>query len=210
MAKNSKKRELKFMANGVGQVARILYKEIVAGDLRKIHAESNDADTGGGARDFRFGSYPSISAIVMRMFPDQVVENRRRGGMSVPTTIYSGQFYWYDQAGNVRRAVSYFEPPTDARPTEGRITRVHEQPCLSTDLMPRPTAGNRVFLLLIQLLDDTVWPYYAEEQTLRTAGLWDPQVAQRMLQCIDAQRRADQAVIGFFDFLNGGSYCNGR
>lgn len=57
--------------------------------------------------------------------------------------------------------------------------------------------GNKVFLLLIQLLDSTVWPYYAEERTLRTAGLWDPQVAQRMLNCIDAPRRVDQAVIGF-------------
>jgi len=198
------------MANGMGRVARILYKEVVAGDLRKIHAESNDADTGGGARDFRFGSYPSISAIVMRMFPNQVLENRRRGGVTVPTTIYSGQFHWHDQAGHTLRATSYFEPPTDARRTEGRIARVHEQPCLSTDLMPRSSEGNRVFLLLIQLLDDTVWPYYAEERTLRTAGLWDPQVAQRMLHCIDARRRSDQAVIGFFDFTNGDSYCNGR
>lgn len=198
------------MANGVGQVARILYKEIVAGDLRKIHAESNDADTGGGARDFRFGSYQSIAAIVMQMFPNQVVENRRRNGVSVPTTIYSGVFYWRDQLGSIQNAISYFEPPTDARPTEGRITRVHEQPCLSTAHMPIPAPANRVFLLLIQLLDGTVWPYYAEERTLRTSGLWDPQVAQRMLQCIDAQRRADQAVIGFFDFMSGGSYCNGR
>jgi hypothetical protein len=34
--------------------ARILYKEIVEGDLRKFRAESNDAATGGGARDLRF------------------------------------------------------------------------------------------------------------------------------------------------------------
>lgn len=197
------------MASGVGQVARILYKEIVTGDLRKIHAVSNDADTGGGARDFRFGSYQSIAATVMQMFPNPVVESRRRNGVLVPTTIYSGQFYWH-QNGTVQTATSYFEPPTDARPAEGRITRVHEQPSLSTALMPTPTAGNRVFLLLIQLLDSTVWPFYAEEQTLRTAGLWDPQVASRMLQCIDSQRRADQAIIGFFDFTNGGAYCNGR
>ena len=196
------------MASGVGQVARILYKEIVPGDLRKIHAVSNDADTGGGARDFRFGSYQSIAATVMQMFPTSVVENRRRNGVVVPTTIYSGQFYW-NQNGIVQTATSYFEPPTDARPAEGRITRVHEQPSLSSALMPTPTAGNRVFLLLIQLLDSTVWPFYAEEQTLRTAGLWDPQVASRMLQCIDSRRRADQAIIGFFDFTNGGAYCNG-
>lgn len=197
------------MANGVGQVARILYKEIVEGDLRKIHARSNDADTGGGARDFRFGSFPEISAVVMEMFPNQVIENRRRRGVSVPTTIYTGKFYW-NANGSIHSADSFFEPPTDARPREGRITRVHEQPCLSTEIMPIPTPENRVFLLLIQLLDGTVWPYYAEERTLRTTGLWDPQVADKMLQCIDSHRRVGQAAIGFFDFFSGGSYCNGR
>ena len=198
------------MADGMGRVARILYKEIVQGDIRKIHAESNNADTGGGARDFRFGSYLNIAAIVMKMFPNPTVESRRRSGVATPTNIYCGKFYWRDKTGNVCCANSYFEPPTDARPAEGRITRVHEQPCLSTEQMPMPTDQNRVFLLLIQLLDDTVWPFYVEERTLRTTGLWDPNVAQKMLDCIDARRRADQAVIGFFDFMAGESYCNSR
>lgn len=198
------------MANGAGQVARILYKEIVEGDRLKIHAESNIADSGGGARDFRFGSYSNIAPIVQLMFPRQVSEIRRRMGQNVPTTIYSGDFFWRDSYGNINKAESFFEPPTDARPQEGRLTRVHEQPCLSTALMPTPSLGNRVFLLLIQLLDGSVWPYYAEERTLRTTGLWDPEVAQRMLQCIDAHRRSNQVVIGFFDFLSGGYYCNGR
>lgn len=38
------------MANGAGQVARILYKEIVEGDRRKADAESNDSDSGGGGK----------------------------------------------------------------------------------------------------------------------------------------------------------------
>ncbi|MGL6093640.1 MAG: hypothetical protein ACRC07_26705 [Pseudomonas paracarnis] len=198
------------MANAAGQVARILYKEIVPGDLRKINAESNDADTGGGARDFRFGAYPNISAIVQQMFPNQTQENRRRNSFVVPTTIYSGTFHWVDQLGRTFSATSYFEPPTDARPSEGRITRVHEQPCLAVNLIPASTPTNRTFLLLIQFVDGTVWPRYVDEQTLRTAGLLPPQVAQQMLQCIDAPRRADQVVIGFFDFVNGGNYCNSR
>lgn len=198
------------MSSGIGQVARILFKEIVAGDVRKIHAESNDADSGGGARDFRFGSYRNLDEVVKKMFPNEVLENRRRGGLSIPTIIYSGYFYWRDQNGTIHNNESFFEPPTDARPSEGRIARVHEQPCLSTALMPRESSRtNRVFLLLIQLLDNTVWPFYAEERTLRTVGLWDPMVAEKMLQCIDAQRRADQAVIGFFDFVDGTRYCNG-
>jgi hypothetical protein len=198
------------MASGAGQVARILYKEIVPGDLRKILAQANDTDSGGGARDFRFGSYPSIAPAVRQMFPNQVVENRRRNQATVPTTIYSGRFHWRDAAGNTHSAVSYFEPPTDARPSEGRITRVHDQPCLATSRLPQHGEGNRIFLLLIQLLDGTVWPFYAQEQTLRTPDLWDPQVAQRMLQGIDAKRPASRAVIGFFDFTNNDVYTNGR
>lgn len=35
-------------------IAEILFHEIADGDVRKFNAESNDADTGGGARDLRF------------------------------------------------------------------------------------------------------------------------------------------------------------
>lgn len=196
------------MANSAGQVARILYKEIVGGDLRKIHAASNDSDSGGGARDFRFGSYPNIEQVVRQMFPSQKQESRRRGGRNVPTTLYFGSFHYLVNGATYSKE-SIFEPPTDARPMEGRIARVHEQPCLATDLMPQVSAGNRVFLLLIQLIDGTVWPYYAEERTLRTAGLWDPNVAERMLECIDARRSSAHAVVGFFDFTNSTRYCNG-
>lgn len=197
------------MSSSSGQVARILYKEIVAGDLRKIHAESNFADTGGGARDFRFGSYPNIAPIVDKMFPYKVQELRRRGGMNVLTTIYKGIFCWKDMHGNTLSQESIFEPPTDARPLEGRIAKVHEQPSLATSLMPQASEYNRVFLLLIQLIDGTVWPYYAEERTLRQVGLWDPDVAARMLECIDARRPRANAVIGYFDFTNFTRYCNG-
>lgn len=198
------------MANNENQVARILYKEISPADIRKILALSNDANTGGGARDFRFGSYPNLEPIVRTMFPNQVVENRRRNGVMELTTIYSGLFHWKDQQHHIHSTISYFEPPTDARPTEGRLALVHEQPCLATEFMPIPVQDNRIFLLLIQLADNSVWPYYAEERTLRITGMWDPRVSQKMLQCMDAERRAGILTIGFFDFVNGESYCNGR
>ena len=188
-------------------ITRILYKEIVAGDLRKINAESNDADTGGGARDFRFGSYPNVAAIVQRMFPVQTQEPRRRNGALVPTTIYSGTFYWADSQGIVRSAPAFFEPPTDARALEGRIARVHEQPCLADSKMPPLSATNRVFVLLKQLDDDTVWPEYIDEQSIRNTASRNP-VTHQMLGCIDAPRRQGNAVIGFYDFVNGGNYCS--
>lgn len=57
------------MTNTASRVSRILFKEIVDGDVRKIHADSNDSDTGGGARDFRFGSYSELEHIFHSMFP---------------------------------------------------------------------------------------------------------------------------------------------
>lgn len=39
------------MAQGV---KRFIFKELVEGDFRKFFAQSNDTDSGGGARDLRY------------------------------------------------------------------------------------------------------------------------------------------------------------
>ncbi len=198
------------MASNTTQVARILYKEIVAGDLRKILATSNDAETGGGARDFRFGAYRKLMPIIRLMFPGSVKESRKRNGEVVEVDIFQGTFYWHDDNGRVVSKVSYFEPPTDVRPSEGRIARVHEYGCFDTKRIPQSGPGNRILLLLIQLVNGTVWPHYAEERTLRQDGLWDPVVAEALNACLDAERREGLAVIGYRDFTNMGTYCNGK
>ena len=198
------------MANSAGQVARILYKEIVPGDLRKILAQSNDSNTGGGARDFRFGSYGTLLPVIKQMFPKKAKENRKRNGTVVQIDVFQGEFCWKKGNGQIVRKNSFFEPPTDVRPSEGRIARVHEYGCFDTSLVPSGGKGNRVLLLLIQLNDGSVWPHYAEEKTLRVKGAWDPVVAQELLECIDAKRPSNRAVIGYTDFTNSGRYCNGK
>ncbi|OUR39183.1 hypothetical protein B9J96_03140 [Enterobacter roggenkampii] len=197
------------MTNTASRVSRILFKEIVDGDVIKIHADSNDSDSGGGARDFRFGSYSELEHIFHSMFPSPIQDYRRRSGVTSLVTIYSGYFYWQDPVtGQTLRQISYFEPPTDARPQEGRITKIHEHPCLSTALMPNSSTTNRVFLLLTQMDDGTVWPSYVEERTLRSVGLWANEVTTKMLNCIDSPRRANQSVIGYYDFTTHDRYCN--
>ena len=198
------------MADDSGQVARILYKEIVPGDLRKILAQSNDSDTGGGARDFRFGSYKTLLPVIEMMFPKKTKENRKRDGVVEQIDVFQGEFRWNSGNGEVKRKESFFEPPTDVRPSEGRIARVHEYECFDTSRMPKGGEGNRVLLLLIQLHDGSVWPFYAEEQTLRINGKWDPVVAKEILACLDAKRAANRAMIGYRDFTNAGRYCNGK
>lgn len=196
------------MANQAGQVARILYKELVEGDLRKLQAKSNDADTGGGARDFRFRSFDTLLPVIKQMFPQTVQEERRRKKQLVLVDIYKGYLSWYDEKQNVVTKDVYLEPPTSARPGEGRIARIHEYPCFDASNV-KIGAGNRVLLLLIQLDDGSVWPYYAQEKSLRTPGDWHPAVARVLLDCIDADRPENQAVLGFKDFTNGKDFCNG-
>ncbi len=198
------------MANGAGHVARILYKEIVPGDLRKILAQSNDSDTGGGARDFRFGSFSTLLPVITQRFPKTVKENRTREGVVEEIDVFQGEFFWFDAEGQIVRKDSFFEPPTDVRPSEGRIARVHEYGCFDTSRVPQGGEGNRVLLLLIQLHDGSVWPYYAEEKTLRIKGKWDAIVAAELLACLDAKRAANRAVIGYRDFTNASKYCNGK
>lgn len=192
-----------------GGVVRILYKEIKLGDLRKIKAESNDAATGGGARDFRFGSFESLLPAIKKMFPETLNEKRRRAGKS-SAEVYKGVFHWETSAGGVDFQDSYFESPTDARPSEGRIRRIHQYKCFDTANLPQGGPENRVLVLFIQLENDSVWPFFAEERTLRQQGLWDPVVANEILECLDAERPAVKAVVGYKDFSKGSRYCNGK
>lgn len=196
------------MVNQAGQVARILYKELVEGDLRKLQAKSNDADTGGGARDFRFSAYNTLLPVIRQMFPQPIERSRKRGSQMVQIEVFKGVFSW-NGAGGVQCKDAYFEPPTDARPLEGRIARVHEYPCFDAGHV-QIGVGNRVLLLLVQLYDGSVWPHYAEERSLRTPDAWHHVVAEELLDCLDAERPANQAAIGYRDFINATRYCNGK
>src|SRR5437868_2383436 len=96
-------------------VARICYKEIVKGDIRKIRARSNVTRSGGGARDFRFGSYKKVAPILKKFFPGVKTVKRKRKGQRVNVRIRSGRFYWDSGEAETSKKVN-FEPPTTARP----------------------------------------------------------------------------------------------
>jgi len=64
----------------VAGVKRIVYKEIVEGDFRKFKAESNDADTGGGARDLRFRPHDEFAKVFRELFPRSQQKTRKRDG----------------------------------------------------------------------------------------------------------------------------------
>jgi hypothetical protein len=187
-------------------VIRVVFKEIVSGDLRKFRAESNDSETGGGARDLRFSPYGEFAGVFGEMFSDRVKENRRRGGINTEIEVLKGDLTWDDPATNSQRSKPiYFEPPTDVRPGEGRIPRVHEYPPFQV-----PVADNegRVLLLFIQRGDGSVWSAFATENSLRSGQGWDPAVSRGLLACLDAPRPRNQTAQGYLNLRAGTRYCN--
>lgn len=195
------------MNNEAHGVKRILYKEIKQGDLRKIKRESNDSPTGGGARDFRFGSYKKLESVIKKMFPNTVKQMRNRSG-KVEIDIFQGEFSW-KVGDDILTQESFFEPPTDARPQEGRITRVPEYACFDTKLIPEGGPNDRVLLLIVQLNNESVWPFFATEQSLRIDP-WDYGVQKQILKCLNSDRPQTRAVIGYYDFTTQEGYCDGK
>lgn len=190
-------------------VARILYKEIVPGDLRKFEAKSNDTPSGGGARDLRFGDYTSMAPMIAKMFPKPVSLTRRRKKQVTTVQGQSGLLFWQNKQGIQSKQV-IFEPPTTARKTEGRIAQVHLQPALdATPILPLK-ANDKVFLVFAQRNDGQVWPFFTTESSLRTPGDWDERVANEILTCSGRRRARGVVVIGYRDFTTAESYCNGK
>src|SRR5690348_4533593 len=100
-------------------VKRVVFMEIVPGDLRKFRAESNDSPSGGGARDLRFRPFEVFDEIFAKLFPGNRTEQRRRGGMTSDVEIRVGRLSWQDSRGEYQSKEATFEPPTDVRPDEG-------------------------------------------------------------------------------------------
>lgn len=163
--------------------------------MRKIDAQSNDADTGGGARDLRFPDRPFRPALE-RLFPE-VGDVKGR-------PVQRGHLVWEDPAGNRQSQPVEYWPPTDARPGEGRIARIHELQPLQH---PPDAEGKAVVLLLV--LDDSgeLRAFYATAAALRDE--WHEDVAQPILECLEQDRKGGIAARGWFNLTDGTKYCHG-
>lgn len=188
---------------GVG-VRRILFKEITAADVRKFRAESNDAATGGGARDLRL-PYSEFDSIIQTMFPRSRSVTRRRNGVPTEVNVRVGDVTYMAQDSDEPVDVTVemtWEPPTDARPREGRLPRVHEKLTL-------PEEGyGRVFFMLVQDENNRIGAHYAYEDDLR-AGAWRTEVATPILKCLDDPDRKKKSVQGYLDYTTNHHFCHG-
>ena len=177
-----------------GQIDRIVFREILEGDLLKFIAKSNLTDTGGGARDLRFRSWDDLEWTLRKLFPETETRMGRH-------EVYVGRFYWTGKDGQEVSKKAVLEPPTNARPNEGRITRVHKYDYFST--FDPPSDSGRLIVLFVQRRDGSVWPRMITEHSLRHEKEWHPEVAAFLLSALDRNRRTHSAAYGFIDFVSG-------
>jgi hypothetical protein len=186
-------------SNEAGDIDRIVFRQILDGDRLKFIARSNITDSGGGARDLRFRSWDKMQLTLRKLFPGTRTEKRRRG-MGNALDVYTGHLSWLQENGKKVSKEAVLEPPTDARPNEGRITRVHEFECFT---IKQPVAGSgRLIALFVQKDDGSVWPFVITEQSLEH-DKWNPAVAEFLLSALNSPRREGNAAYGFIDFVSG-------
>ncbi len=189
-------------------VKRVVFQQIVYGDFRKFIAKSNDAATGGGARDLRIRPHKEFVEIFRELFPKVVKVSRKRNDKNVLVYSLEGSFNWTAPGGQQSARASY-EPPTSVRAGEGRIPTVYKYPPFNSVVAQWPESHwekdkrklrkeGALFLLLVQQADGSVWPSFVTEESLRS-GRWADNVAGPILQSLGAKRRKGQVARGFID-----------
>lgn len=177
-----------------------VYKEIVSGDIRKLLAESNDSDTGGGARDLRL-PWKTFRPIMRQIFTKDALG---RGGKEIRVADVT----YLDANAQPRRTQLEYWPATPSRPREDRIAKVHASPALGGQLPV--TDKGRVFLLLSKFDDGTVRCDYAYEADLRKKGVWATEVSNAILSCMASAvlRNGTRTAQGYYNFTDGTGYCH--
>lgn len=168
-----------------GRWLRFVYKRIVAGDIRKLSAESADAGTGGGARDLRFNPAEKFWPVFERMFS------------AVATKKCLGACLIWD--GEITNTEVY--PPTSARPNETRITRVNA--CCPAKLIP---AENEEFIfILIQGEDGVHASFMTKQQVLDNR--FSLELESVLIRAIEYSETT-KVPIGFVDLENHVQYSS--
>lgn len=159
-----------------GRWQRFVYKRIVAGDIRKLSADSADSDTGGGARDFRFNPADKFWPVFERMFT------------SVASKKYLDASLIWD--GETTKTEVY--PPTAARPNETRLTRVNAC-CPSNQI---PDGGEKFIFMLIQGEDGVHASFMTKQRILKER--FTQNLEQFLIRAIENSETA-KVPTGFVD-----------
>lgn len=190
--------------SGQLEPALLVYREVMEGDLRKLQGKSNDALTGGGARDLRF-DWKAFRPVMHRIFSQEGIG---RGGKSIRIAIIT----YTDAAGQSQTTTMSYWPPAKKRHWEDRVARVHASEALGSGV---PELGfGRVFVTFTLFTDGTVRCDYAYEDDLRQ-DKWAPTVCNVIIGCLETtdEKNGDRTnnrvpTQGYYDFTTGKRYCH--
>ena len=173
-------------------VKRIIFREVMEGDLRKFTATSADADTGGGARDFRFTPFDKFDGVFARALAGREKVQRVRQGVRTIVTLYTATASIPRNDGTTATKELRFEPPTTARDGEGRLAQ------LSKFGLEPPTGKGRYLLLIIEDASGNVILTFFSEQDL-AGGMWHSAVNKFFKQVFGKPPKKN-ATQGYIDF----------
>jgi len=173
-------------------VKRIIFREVMPGDLRKFTATSADATTGGGARDFRFTPFNKFDGVFARALPGRDKEPRLRNNVRTTVTLYTANVRVPGKNGTAPTKELRFEPPTTARDGEGRLAQ------LSKFGLEPPTGEGRFLLLIIEDANANVIVTFYSEQDLAN-GAWHSTVNDFFNQVFSTPQKKN-ANQGYIDF----------
>ncbi|MDN4509611.1 hypothetical protein [Gordonibacter sp. RACS_AR49] len=165
-------------------VKEVLFHEITEADIRKINALSNDSQTGGGARDLRFGI--DFAPVLNRLFSEEVVYAGR-------TPYRVGAFeHCYANGDRTLEQVYYAFQPTNARPGEVRIAQINKVNFFQ-DLPTILDDDGILFMAFIRKTEGVPQAQYLTEKQIGASGS-NPVIASAMREAIH-KRKGRKAIV---------------
>ena len=186
----------------MGEINRIVYRELLDGDYRKIDAASNnDPEAGGGARDFRFNR-EAFDGMVAEMLPERREARREGDGL-----LYVGEVENEPALNNEL----VWEPTYPSRSAEKRFRRIHES--VAFNRAPRLDGEEAVIAMIIQDGNGNLRIHFERESDLRGGSDgFSQRVSEHIVDCIDSTReeRPRWAVKGYIDSTGDSfdTYCH--
>lgn len=185
------------MTKSSGGILRLAVREIWPGDRLKFKAKAAPGGTGGGARDMRFRPYQRFDDVFGRILTNRTNLERKRGGMKSTITVYTSSVSVRNPDG-AHDTNMIFEPPTDARGDEGRVTMIHK-----LGLTIPPQATHRLLFVVGQMSDGNAFTTIAREEDVPH---WHKDVADLLTRVLSFDA-ANKASSGYIDFETGRSYA---
>ncbi|MFE0315338.1 hypothetical protein [Streptomyces albogriseolus] len=137
-----------------------------------------------------------------KLLPKTREVQRRRNNEKVVVDLHWGPVKIRQDDDRITEVDLLWESPTDARPSEGRIPRVHDHFNVPEDGL------GAVFFVLMQH-EEHVLASYAYEDDLRN-GHWNQELTQHILTCKDSpERRPKVLAQGYVDCVKPDRYYHG-